>query len=497
MSTIAATFRGEGFLERYFGFAARGTTFARDTMAGATTFVVMSYIIFVNPIILTGATPKFGPSLAFPAVLTSTCLVAGAMSILMGLTTNYAYAIAPGMGLNAVVAYGLVASGKASFPEAMGLVVLEGAAMVVLAVSGLRELIFRAIPLELKKAIAIGIGLFIAFIGLYNSGIIASLPPSAGQPVTLGNFTTWPIFVTIFGLVFTFALRAIRFRGDLIVGIIGTTVVATIINSLVSHHRAFGTSTATWPGWHHLYASPNFSLVGNISLHSFSTTQLGVIASLVWVFSLFLSDFFDFSGTAIGVGKQAGYVDASGNIPKFKKALIVDGLAAAAGGAASASSATTFIESGSGVAAGGRTGWVAIVAGLLFFPFMFISPLIGMVPAQATAAALVVVGWLMVSTLTEMEGEAEGKAASKIAGIDFHDLAIGLSAALAIMIMPFTYSITNGIGFGFITYTVICAARREWKRIHPFMWVVTAAFVLYFLVPLLQQHVSWFGGHLA
>jgi AGZA family xanthine/uracil permease-like MFS transporter len=498
MSTIAATFRGgEGLLERYFGFAARGTTFARDTMAGATTFVVMSYIIFVNPIILTGATPKFGPSLAFGAVLTSTCLVAGVMSILMGLTTNYAYAIAPGMGLNAVIAYGLVASGKASFPEAMGLVVLEGAAMVVLAVTGLRELIFKAIPLELKKAIAIGIGLFIAFIGLYNSGIIANVDPSGGQPVTLGNFTTWPIFVTIFGLVFTIALRAIRFRGDLIVGIIGTTVVATIVNSLVSHHRAFGTETATWPGWHHLYARPDFSLLGNISMHSFSTTQLGVVASLVWVFSLFLSDFFDFSGTAIGVGKQAGYVDQNGNIPKFKKALIVDGLAASAGGFASSSSATTFIESGSGVAAGGRTGWVAVVAGLLFFPFMFISPLIGMVPAQATAAALVIVGWLMVSTLTEMEGEAEGKAATRLAGIDFHDLAIGLSAALAIMIMPFTYSITNGIGFGFITYTVICAARREWKRIHPFMWVVTAAFVLYFLVPLLQQHVSWFGGHLA
>ena len=497
MSTIAATLRGEGLLERYFGFAARGTTFARDTMAGATTFVVMSYIIFVNPIILTGAHPKFGPSLAFGAVLTSTCLVAGVMSILMGLTTNYAYAIAPGMGLNAVVAYGLVASGKASFPEAMGLVVLEGVAMVLLAITGLRELIFRAIPLELKKAIAIGIGLFIAFIGLYNSGIIASLPPSAGQPVTLGSFTTWPIFVTIFGIVFTLVLRAIRFRGDLIVGIVGTTVVATIINSLSSHHRVFGTTgPAYWPGWHHLYARPDFSLLGNISLHSFSTTQLGVVASLVWVFSLFLSDFFDFSGTAIGVGKQAGYVDADGNIPRFKRALVVDGLAAMAGGAASSSSATTYIESGSGVAAGGRTGWVAIVAGLLFFPFMFISPLIGMVPAQATAAALIVVGWLMISTLTEMEGEAEG-AKTKIAGIDFHDLAIGLSAALAIMIMPFTYSITNGIGFGFITYTVICAARREWKRIHPFMWVVTAAFVLYFLVPLLQQHVSWFGGHLA
>jgi AGZA family xanthine/uracil permease-like MFS transporter len=366
-------------------------------------------------------------------------------------------------------------------------------------VSGLRELIFKAIPLELKKAIAIGIGLFIAFIGLYNSGIVASQPPSSGTPVALGSFTTWPVFVALFGLIFTFGLRAIRFRGDLIVGIIGTTVVATIINS-ATNHSAFGTSTATWPGFGHLYAKPDFSIIGNVSLHSFSSTQLGVIASLVWVFSLFLSDFFDFSGTAIGVGKQAGYVDKDGNIPKFKKALIVDGLAAAAGGAASSSSATTFIESGSGVASGGRTGWVAITAGLLFFPFMFISPLIGMVPAQATAAALVVVGWLMISTLTEYEGEAEDEAKahspSKIAGIDFHDLAIGLSAALAIMIMPFTYSITNGIGFGFITYTLICAARREWKRIHPIMWVVSAAFLLYFMVPLLQQQFSWFGGHI-
>src|SRR4029077_2145040 len=321
-------------------------------------------------------------------------------------------------------------------------------------------------------------------------GIVASVPAN-GTPVQLGSFTTWPIFVAVFGILFTFAMRAIRFRGDLIVGIIGTTIVATVINSLVSHHRVFGTSVATWPGWHHLYAAPNFHLLGKISLHSFSSTQLGVVAALVWVFSLFLSDFFDFSGTAIGVGKQAGYVDRDGNIPQFKKALIVDGLAAIAGGAASSSSATTYIESGSGVAAGGRTGWVAGGAGLLVFPFMFISPLIGMVPAQATAAALIVVGWLMISTLTEMEGEAEGGTASKLAGIDFHDLAIGLSAALTIVVMPFTYSITNGIGFGFIPYTLICAPPREAKRDHPVMWLVTAAFVLYFLVPFLQQHVSW------
>src|SRR4051812_19405990 len=357
MSTIAATLRGEGLLERYFGFAARGTTFARDTMAGATTFVVMSYIIFVNPLILTGVThPPLGQPLAFGAVLTSTCLVAGAMSILMGLTTNYAYAIAPGMGLNAVVAYGLVASGKATYPEAMGLVLLEGVAMVLLAVTGLRELIFKAIPLELKKAIAIGIGLFIAFIGLYNSGIIANLDPTQGQPVGLGSFTTWPIFVVVFGLVFTFSLRAIGFKGDLIVGIIATTILATLINYW-TNYTAFGSGGAhgaVWP--HDIVSTPNLHLLGKISLDSFSSSELGVVASLVWVFSLFLSDFFDFSGTAIGVGKQAGYVDKDGNIPQFKKALVVDGLAAAAGGAASASSATTDIEPGAGGAGGGAPG---------------------------------------------------------------------------------------------------------------------------------------------
>jgi AGZA family xanthine/uracil permease-like MFS transporter len=485
VSTFAATLQ-ESLLERRFRFAEHGTTLVRDTMAGATTFVVMSYIIFVNPAILSFAGQKGLESkgLPFAAVLTSTCLVAGVMSIVMGLYTNRAYAIAPGMGLNAVVAYGLVVGAGLSWPEAMGLVVLEGVAVTLLVVSGIREAIMRAIPLELKKAIAIGIGLFIAFIGLYNSGIVVA---GSGTPVTLANFTTWPLFVTVFGLVFTMALRAIRFRGDLLVGIVGTTVLATIVNAATGH-TAFGTTTATWPGWHHLYQRPDFSLLGNISFHSFSGTSIGIIASLTWVFALFLSDFFDMMGTIVGVGKQAGYLDEKGELPQIRRPLLVDALSAVAGGTASSSSATTYIESGSGVAAGGRTGWVAVTAGLLFFPFMFISPLIGMVPAQATAPALVIVGWLMISTLTEAEGEAEGGShRSRLAGIDFHDLAIGLAAALTIMVMPFTYSITNGIGFGFIAYTVICASQRQWKRIHPFMWVATGAFTLYFLVPLLQQ----------
>jgi AGZA family xanthine/uracil permease-like MFS transporter len=487
MTELAASLRGSGgsMLERYFRFAANGTTLARDTMAGVTTFIVMSYIIFLNPAILSfaGIQGLEGKGLPFDGVLTATCLVAGVMTIAMGLYTNRAYAIAPGLGINAIVAFQLVATEGLSFSAAMGLIVIEGIAVTLLVVSGLREKIMRAIPLELKKAIAIGIGLFIAFIGLYDSGIVAR---GVGTPLTLGRFTTWPIAVTLLGIVITLVLRARGFRGDLLVGIIATTLVATLINENVSN--AGFTSGAQWPD--HVTDSPNFSLLGNFNFDAFS--KLGVISAIVWAFSLFLSDFFDTMGTLVGVGKQAGYLDKDGELPEIRKPLLIDSVAAIAGGAASTSSATTYIESGAGVGAGGRTGWVAVICGALFFPFMFFAPIIGMVPAQATAAALLVVGYLMISALTEAEEEAEpGAHPMKLAGIDFHDLAIGLPAALIIMLMPFTYSITNGIGFGFIAFTLIRAAQGKWRTVHPFMWLVSAAFVLYFLVPLLQDHISW------
>ncbi|HZS25247.1 MAG TPA: NCS2 family permease [Gaiellaceae bacterium] len=487
---MAAAFR-ESLLERRFRFAEHGTTLARDTMAGATTFIVMSYIIFLNPIILTSVKPKTGAPLPFEGVVTATCVVAAVMTILMGVYSNKAYALAPGLGINAIVAFQLVGQDGLSYPSAMGLIVLEGVVVTALVLTGLREQIMKAIPLELKKAIAIGIGLFIAFIGLYNSGIVVV---GSGEPVTLGRFTTWPIFVTFVGIVITLMLRARGFRGDLFVGIIGTTVVATIVNHATSH-KAFGTSTATFPGWHHVAGWGNWSLFGNFDFHAFG--KLGVVSALVWVFALFLSDFFDTMGTLVGVGKPAGYLDEQGHMPDIKRPLLVDSLAAIAGGASSTSSATTYIESGSGVAAGGRTGWVSVVAGALFIPFLFFAPLIGMVPSQATAAALIIVGYLMVSQLTEAEDEAEveeGLAArtrGRIAGIDFHDLAIGLPAALVIMLMPFSYSITNGIGFGFIAYVLIRATQGRTRDVHPLMWGVSAAFALYFLVPLLQDHVSW------
>ena len=488
MAELASTSRIP-LLERRFRFAEHGTTLRQDTLAGATTFIVMSYIIFVNPTILSflGIEGLEDRGLPFDGVLASTCLVAGTMSILMGLVSNRAYAIAPGLGLNAVVAFGLVAGAGLSFPEAMGIVVMEGALVTVLVLTGARERIMRAIPLELKKAIAIGIGLFIAFIGLYNSGIVAKAP-APGVPVELGRFTTWPILVTVFGLVLTMSLRAIRFRGDLLVGILATTALATLVN-WATDYAAFTTpGVARWPD--DIVQSPNLSLLGDFSFDSFAT--LGVISTLVWVFALFLADFFDTMGTLVGVGRPAGYLNERGELPGIRRPLLVDSLGAVAGGAASSSSATTYIESGAGVAAGGRTGWVAVVAGALFFPFLFFAPLIGMVPPQATAPALIIVGWLMISSLTEAEDEAEpGGERRRLAGIDFPDLAIGLSAALVIMIMPFTYSITNGIGFGFIAYVVIRLAQRQAREVHPFMYLAAGAFALYFLVPLLQDTFDW------
>ncbi len=484
MSDVAAP-GGSGLLERRFRFAANGTTLARDTAAGVTTFVVMSYIIFVNPQILSfaGIADLEPIGLPFDQVLAATCLVAGVMTIVMGLYTNRAYAIAPGLGLNAVVAFSLVAGEGLSFPAAMGLVVVEGIAVTILVLTGTREKIMDAIPLDLKKAIAIGIGLFIAFIGLVNSGIVVR---GTGTVVDLAPLTTWPLFVTFFGLIVTIALRARGVRGDLLIGIVLTTILATAINEIDGNNAGF-VSGASWPG--DVYETPDLSLLGDFNFDAF--TELAFISAIVWAFSLFLADFFDTMGTLVGVGKPAGYLDAEGRLPEIRKPLLVDSLAAVAGGAASTSSATTYIESASGVGVGGRTGWVAVVCGALFFPFMFFAPIIGMVPPQATAPALIIVGFLMMSALTEAEELAEGRTSRKLAGIDFTDLGIGLAAALTIMIMPFTFSITDGIGMGFLAYTLVRAAQGRPKEIHPFMWIASAAFLLYFLVPFLQETFSW------
>jgi AGZA family xanthine/uracil permease-like MFS transporter len=488
MTTLAASLERSGFARR-FRFAENGTTLARDSMAGLTTFIVMSYIIFVNPIILTSV-----PGLEFDAVLTSTCIVAGALTIIMGLYTNRAFAIAPGLGLNATVAFTLVAGEGITFPEAMGIVVLEGALVTALVLFGWREAVMEAIPLELKKAIAIGIGLFIAFIGLDASGLLMRAAEGAGPPVALVDFTSWPVAVVIFGLVVTIGMRAMGVRGDLLIGIILTTAFATILNYATDDGvYARETGWGWWPD--NVFQGPDFSIMGDISLDAFSAAKLGVIGALAFVFTLFLADFFDTMGTLVGVGKQAGYLDKEGRLPQVRRPLLVDSVAAMAGGAASASSATTYIESSAGVGVGGRTGWVSVITGALFFPFLFLAPLIGMVPRAATAPALLIVGWLMMTALSEAEEEAPPHAAGEdrriLAGINFGDVAIGLSAAVTIMLMPFSFSITDGIAAGFIVFVLIRIAQRRVADVHPLMLGAAGLFVLYFLVPLLQDNFDW------
>jgi len=448
-------------------------------LAGLTTFIVMSYIIFVNPSIL----GLGGKGLPFAAVLTSTCLVAGVMTIVMGAFTNRAYAIAPGMGLNAVVAFSLVLGQGLTFPQAMGLIFLEGVAISILVLTGFREAIFKAIPLELKKAIVVGIGFFILFIGMVDGGIVIA---AKGTPLTLGTFVGVPVLVTIFGLTVTIIMLTRRWRGAVILGIIFSTIFAIILN-YAYHKTSFAPGTAVIPS--KIFAAPDFSLLGKFNFGAFS--KLGVTAAILWIFSLMLSDFFDTMGTLVGVGQQAGYLDDKGHLKKLNRLLIIDSLAAVAGGAASASSATTYIESGAGVAQGGRTGMVGIVVGVLFLLSMFFSPIAGIVPANATAPALIIVGYLMMATLTAgetMAEDEEGKGLVKraIAAINFGDIAFGIPAILTMTIMPLTYSITNGIGAGFLSYTLIRIAQGKAREVSWMLWIASAGFLLYFLVPLLQ-----------
>jgi AGZA family xanthine/uracil permease-like MFS transporter len=434
---------------------------------GLTTFMVMAYIIFVNPAILSfaGVPALHGQGPPFAATQAATCLVAGAFTIAMGVVANYPLAVAPGMGLNAAVAFQLIAGLKLPWPAAMGVVFLEGAAITALVLTGVREAVMKAIPLALKQAIGVGIGLFILFIGLVSGGIIKAGPP--GVPVTLGDLTTAPVSVTIAGLLFTLWLTARNVKAGLLVGIAGATLLAIAVNA-ASGGKAFplpgqAVIPTTW------LARPDFSTLGaGLNLEVFA--RLGVAAAMVTIFSIMLSDFFDTMGTAIGIGGEAGWLTSDGRLPRLKQILIVDSLAAAGGGAASASSATTYIESAAGVAAGAHTGLASVVTGVCFLLALFLSPAAAVVPAQATAPALVVVGYLMARVVRQ---------------IPFDRLEEGIPALLILTVMPFTYSITNGIGAGFIAYVFLKLVRGAGRDVHPLMYGAAVAFLIYFAVPAL------------
>lgn len=455
-------------LERLFHLSERRATVRMELMGGLTTFMVMSYIIFVNPAILSfsgipalqGQGPPFEPTLA------ATCLVAGVLTIAMGVVANYPLALAPGMGLNAVVAFQLVAGMKLPWQAAMGVIFLEGAAITILVLTGLREAVMDAIPLPLKQAIGVGIGLFILFIGLVGSGFVRPGPP--GVPVTLGDLTSPPVVVALVGLLLTLWLQAARVRGALLIGILLATAVAILMNAATDGRAFPAPGQAVLPS--RIVGVPDLSTLGaGLNLEVFG--RIGVLAALLTIFSIMLSDFFDTLGTVIGVGGEAGWLDPNGRLPRLNQVLLVDSLAAALGGVAGASSATTYVESAAGVAEGARTGLASVLTGLCFLLALFFAPVVGVVPPQATAPALIVVGSLMCKIARD---------------IPLGDLEEGFPALLIMTVMPFTYSITNGIGAGFLAYCFVKLVRGKGAQVHPMMYGVALAFLVYFALPALR-----------
>jgi AGZA family xanthine/uracil permease-like MFS transporter len=455
-------------LDGYFRISERGSTVRTEVIAGFATWLTMAYILFVNPQILGAVPDNEGTSLTFPAVLTVTALVAGVLTLAMGLWANYPFALAAGLGLNAFVAFTLVAQQGLTWPEAMGVIVIEGLVITVLVLTGFREAVLNAIPMALKQAIGVGIGLFIAFIGLEAAEIVVR--PEGPDPIVAINrdLTTLRMLIFVIGFAITAALVARRTRGALLIGILVTTVVATVINEIWGSALLWGeTGIGTFPD--KIVAAPDFSLLGDVSFNVFTVVGAGTAIALI--LSVMLSDFFDTMGTVVGLGGEAGLLDRNGRLPGINRVLVVDSLAAAAGGAASASSNTTYIESAAGISEGGRTGLTAVVVGALFLLSLFLSPLAGVIPPEATAPVLVVVGYFMMTIVREIE---------------WSDPGIGIPALLTIIMMPFTFSITNGVAAGFLSYTVIAVLRGRWKDVHWLMYLVSAVFVWYFL-----------GGYLA
>ena len=467
-------------LDSYFKISERGSTVAQEIRGGVVTFFTMAYIVALNPLIIGLAKDADGkyigggdaPNLALVAA--ATALIAGVMSILMGVVANFPLALATGLGLNTFVAVGIAS--QMTWADAMGLVVLEGIIITVLVLTGFRVAVFKAVPTQLKIAISVGIGLFIALIGLVDAGFVRR----TGQgpvPVTLGDggeLVGWPVMVFALGLFLTIGLMVKKVKGALLIGIVFATGVAVALESAFKIGPSFISPTESNPkGWglnipalpEEVVAVPSFDLLGQFNLFG-SFSNIGLITVLLLIFTLLLADFFDTMGTMTAIGHEAGLVDKDGNVPNADRILLVDSLAAAAGGAASVSSNTSYIESASGVGEGARTGLASVVTGILFLLTTFIAPLVSIIPYEAATPALIIVGFLMMTQIKE---------------IDWQDYGIGIPAFLTIILMPFTYSIAVGIGAGFVSHVVIRLVQGRIKDVHPLLLLVSGLFMVYFL----------------
>lgn len=465
-------------LDRYFKISARGSSTGREVRGGLTTFFTMAYIVVLNPLILGYVPDRDGnylgggaePNLA--AIAAATALVAGILTIAMGSLARFPIALAAGLGLNAYVAYGLVASGLFLWPEAMGLIVIEGVLVLVLVLTKARIKFLYAVPMALKKAIAAGIGLFLAYIAFWDARLVlddgsAATPGSFGQS---GGFASWPAALFVAGILVGAVLLVKKVHGALLITIVSMTVVAFIIEAIAN----LGSVSDNPRGWSLVVPSfdgldwsfvPDLSLLGQFSVVGPFQHGPAIITVLLIIFSLLVVDFFDTLGTMTAVGEEAELNDQDG-IPEDSQAiLIVDSVAAIAGGAASVSSNTSYIESASGVGDGARTGLASVVTGIGFLVAIFLSPLAKIVPFEAATPVLVLVGLMMLRSAVS---------------IDWQDYRIAVPAFLTMIAMPFGYSIAAGIGLGFVAFVVINALTGKVKEIKPLMWVGAAAFVLYF-----------------
>lgn len=459
-------------VDAFFGITARGSNFAREIRGGFTTFFAMAYIVVLNPIILTGAKDHLGHSLSFAQVTAGTALVAAVMTLLMGLVANLPLAMASGMGLNGVFAYTVAA--KMSWPETWGLAVLSGIAIMVLVLAGVREALADAIPDTLKRAIAAGIGLFIGLIGLVDAGIVrrsgaGPVPVSLG---TDGSLHSWPTVVFVVGLGLTIVLWARKVPGALLAGIVSTTVFAVVLNHYVKVGPMVDAKGKVNPaGWnlnvpnvpHHVTSTPDLSLFGHVSLFG-GFRHAGVALGIILLFTVFLSDFFDAMGTITGVAEQGGLVK-DGRVPRFGRALFVDGFGATFGGLGGVSTSTAYIESSTGVSDGARTGLANVVTAVCFAVAMFLTPLVAVIPSEAATPALVVVGFLMLSQLRH---------------INWDDPALLIPAGLTVVLMPYTYSITNGVGAGILAYVVCRWGQGRFRDVHWLLYPIAALFAFYF-----------------
>ncbi|GAA0389126.1 NCS2 family permease [Streptomyces luteireticuli] len=457
--------------DRYFRITERGSTPAREVRGGITTFMAMSYILLLNPLILSGKDAT-GRTLSHAGLITATALAAAVSTLLMGLVGRAPLALAAGLGVSGVLA-GQVAP-HMSWPQAMGMCVVYGGVIVLLVVTGLRELVMNALPLALKHAITMGIGMFIALIGLVKAGFVHA-GPKGGGPVTLGpagELAGWPVLVFCATLLVVFMLQARGVPGAILIGIITGTLLALAVDAFA--RPGAGAWQAGPPELHGGAVSmPDFSLLGHVEFGGWGS--LGALTVGVIVFTLVLAGFFDAMATIIGVGTEAGLADDRGRMPGLSRALFVDGAGGAIGGLTGASGQTVFVESATGVGEGARTGLSATVTGLLFAACLFLTPLTRIVPGEVAAAALVVIGAMMMGNARH---------------IDWNDRAVAVPAFLTVVLMPFTYSITAGVGAGVIAYTAIRTAEGRWREPGPFMWVLTAVFGIYFALHPIEE---WLG----